>query len=183
MSQPSYSPLRSKLPRKPWIKHAVLQFWHCDSCERLLHEYLDEDCTAEQRELAASPPACCGHPMQPLLPLQSKDSADNPALDYEIVGGLNNNAVKVHWNSAARPPRWIALQTYTGVYLKHISPTKFPPAVFPLSDEDAYAYCDKDVCEQCLYCCKKGCIIYAYTGGSTINFINMDKISHYFMKK
>ncbi|KAF5081565.1 hypothetical protein DSECCO2_108840 [anaerobic digester metagenome] len=184
MSQPPFSPLRCKLPRKPWIKHAVLHFWHCKSCSRLLHEYLSEDHSADSRAASSLAPVCCGQPMQPLLPQTPQGAASLLDIDYEIVGGLNNNAVRVRWNKAAAPPpMWIALQTYTGVYLKHISPKKLPPVVFPLSDEDAYAYCDKDICEQCLYCCKKGCAIYVYTGESGMIVLNMDKVSQYFLHK
>ncbi|QCC85678.1 hypothetical protein DDIC_07275 [Desulfovibrio desulfuricans] len=183
MPQPPFSPLRCKLPRKPWIKHAALQFWHCESCARLLHEYLSEDNTAASLAASSRAPECCGRPLRLLRPQSPQDAANALDLDYEIVGGLNNNAVRVRWNNAATPPLWIALQTYTGVYLKHVSAAKLPPVVFPLSDEDAYAYCDKDVCEQCLYCCKKGCAIYVYTGGSSIYVLNMDKISQYFLQK
>ena len=184
MPQPPFSPLRCKLPRKPWIKHAALQFWHCESCTRLLHEYLSEDNTAASRAMSSHAPVCCGQPMRQLQPQLAQGAENQLDIDYEIVGGLNNNAVRVRWNNATpTPPLWIALQTYTGVYLKHVSPTKRPPLVFPLSDEDAYAYCDKDVCEQCLYCCKKGCAIYVYNGGSTVNILNMDKISQYFLQK
>lgn len=183
MPQPPFSPLRCKLPRKPWIKHAALQFWHCESCARLLHEYLSEDHPAASRAASLLAPECCGQLMQLLQPQSPQDTANELGLDYEIVGGFNNNAVRVRWNRTAPPPLWIALQTYTGVYLKHISPAKQPPVVFPLSDEDAYAYCDKDVCEQCLYCCKKGCAIYVYSGESSLSVLNMDKISQYFLQK
>lgn len=186
-----YSPLRSKLSRKPWIKHAALHFWHCDQCARLLHEYLGEDQTPDPSEISGeistAPPSCCGHPMRILHP-QATDGTPNGTIgalgvDYEIIGGFNNNAVKVHWNRlAVHRPLWIALQTYTGVYLKHIGQAKFPPVIFPLSDEDAYAYCDKAVCEQCYYCCKKGCVIYVYTDEGTLISVKMDKISQYFMK-
>ena len=184
MSQPPFSPLRCKLPRKPWIKHAMLQFWHCKSCARLLHEYISEDHPADSRATSSLAPTCCGQPMQLLLPQSPQGTANSLDIDYEIVGGLNNNAIRARWNTAtATPPVWIALQTYTGVYLKHVSSKKLPPVVFPLSDEDAYAYCDKNVCEQCLYCCKKGCTIYLYIGGSTIITLNMDKISQYFLQQ
>ena len=184
MPQPPFSPLRCKLPRKPWIKHAALQFWHCENCARLLHEYLSEDQGAALGAKASTAPVCCGQTMQQILPQSVQGAANQLDIDYEIVGGFNNNAVKVRWNQAtATPPLWIALQTYTGVYLKHVSPKKLPPLVFPLADEDAYAYCDKDTCEQCLYCCKKGCAIYVYTGGSNIITLNMDKISQYFLQK
>lgn len=184
MPQPPFSPLRCKLPRKPWIKHAVLHFWHCKNCARLLHEYLSEDHSAVTCTAPSPAPECCGHPMQLLQPQPVQGATNLLNLDYEIVGGFNNNAIRVRWNTATdTPPLWIALQTYTGVYLKHISPTKLPPVVFPLADEDAYAYCDKDVCEQCLYCCKKGCTIYAYTGEHIMITLTMDKISQYFLQK
>lgn len=105
-------------------------------------------------------------------------------VDYDIVGGFNDNAVKVYWNATAvSRPVWIALQTYTGVYLKHVPPAKMPPLTFPLSDEDAYTYCDRSVCEKCLYCCKKGCVLYLYMGERTLAALPLDKIAAYFRNK
>lgn len=179
----SYSPLRSKLSRKPWIKNAFLRFWRCEQCARLLHEYFGEDYAPASDAATAEAPSCCGQHMQLLHPETTNNAAEALDIHYEIIGGLNNNAVKVHWSLlATHRPRWIALQTYTGVYLKHIGLAKLPPVIFPLSDEDAYAYCDKAICEQCYYCCKKGCIIYIYTDVGALLSIKMDKISKYFMK-
>ena len=42
--------------------------------------------------------------------------------------------------------QWIALKTFTGSQLKYVLPKKRSPLLFALADEDAYVYCDKDVC-------------------------------------
>ena len=104
-------------------------------------------------------------------------------LSYDLVGGFNSNAVKVRWtHNAVLRPRWMALQTYTGVYCKQVPAPKLPPVVFPLADEDAYTYCDRDVCEKCLYCCKKGCAIYAVLEDGRALFLPLNEVSAYFQR-
>ena len=34
------------------------------------------------------------------------------------------------------------------------------PLLFALADEDAYVYCDKDVCLECTFMCKRGFVFY-----------------------
>ena len=174
MNKNEFGPLRCKLPRKPWLKRAEVRFYHCPRCGRVLHEYIPEH--PRQETPAPSLPLCCAGSMTPL-------AARPPRADlrYDITGGFNNNAVKAVWDGVS--PLWILLQTYTGIYLKHIPPEKRPPVVFPLADEDAYAYCDRDVCEKCLYCCKKGCILYFYFGEEKLCALPLDQISEYFRRK
>ena len=45
---------------------------------------------------------------------------------------------------------------------KYVTPKKWPPVVFALADEDAFAYCDKNPCVQCTFRCKREFEIYAY---------------------
>lgn len=174
MSGHEFGPLRCKLPRKPWLKHAAALFYHCARCGRVLHEYIPE--CPRQEPPSSSPPLCCGAPMTPLA--AARPRAD---LRYDITGGFNNNAIRAVWEGT--PPLWILLQTYTGVYFKQLPPQKKPPVVFPLSDEDAYAYCDRDVCEKCLYCCKKGCILYFHFAEDSLYALPLDQISEYFRRK
>ncbi len=83
--------------------------------------------------------------MEQLQPITAAEVEDRFKLNYQIMGGLNNNCVKIDWRSvdSTCKPRWFALKTFTGVMTKYVSPKKWPPIVFALADEDAFAYCDK----------------------------------------
>ncbi|MGI5978663.1 MAG: hypothetical protein ACOX66_04085 [Oscillospiraceae bacterium] len=85
---------------------------------------------------------------------------DENALRYDIVGGLNENCVRVFWTEDK--PQWLCLRTYTGVQYMDLSAKKRPPAVFALAGDDAYAYCDKNPCEMCSFRCKNGFVLYAF---------------------
>ena len=78
--------------------------------------------------------------------------------DYRILGGFNSNAVECSWRISDDRFRiqWIALKTFTGSQLKYVLPKKRSPLLFALADEDAYVYCDKDVCLECTFMCKRG---------------------------
>lgn len=88
---------------------------------------------------------------------------DSFKLSYDIVGGFARNAVRVFWEAKDEDhsPRWIGLQTLTGMQLKWVSSRKHSSAVFALAGEDAYSYCDKDPCETCPFRCKRGFTVFA----------------------
>lgn len=90
--------------------------------------------------------------------------ADNDSfkLSYDIVGGFSRNAVRVFWEAEDEDhsPRWIGLQTFTGMQLKWVSSHKNSSEVFALAGEDAYSYCDKDPCETCPFRCKRGFTVF-----------------------
>ena len=56
-------------------------------------------------------------------------------------------------------------------------PKKFPPLVFALAAEDAFAYCNKIPCEECAFRCKSGFELYALIEGVGIVKRSMDRIS------
>ena len=72
---------------------------------------------------------------------------------------------------------WVALKTFTGMQLKYVMPKKFPPLLFALADEDAFAYCNKIPCEECAFRCKSGFVFYANIKGLGIVRMSMDRIS------
>lgn len=127
----------------------------------------------EFRDAGAEAPLCCGQPMEALAAKPAP-----PGFGYEVAGGFNNNAVLASW--PADPPAWILLQTFTGACLKLLPPGKKKPVVFPLADEDAYAYCGRLQCRKCLYNCKKGCVLYFYMGDRSLYFLPLDEIDEYF---
>ena len=107
-----------------------------------------------------------------------------PGLDveYKIVGGFNNSAVQVFWKTETpqERPEWIMLKTFTGGYIKYVGEKKNPPLVFPLSDEDAYVYCDRQECERCVFRCKLGFVLYLYFVWQGLVEVPLDRMSEYF---
>lgn len=85
-------------------------------------------------------------------------------LKYQIFGGFNNNAIRVDLTelvSKGHEITWIGLMTFTGFQFKYILPSK-KEIIFSLADEDAYVYCNKNPCEECVFKCKNGFKLYLY---------------------
>jgi hypothetical protein len=126
--------------------------------------------------------ACCGQPTEYLFPKNASEIAHLIEIDYKIVGGFNQNAVEVSWRAleGALKPEWILLKTFTGGYIKYLTSEKRSPMVFPLADEDAYVYCDRKVCQRCVFRCKKGFVICVYMDSLGLYQLPLDKMSDYF---
>ncbi len=176
MAQQEFSPLRSRSARKPWPECPDITIYQCQKCSHILHS------------LSNSPPERapdhCDTPMIQLEPLHLTDLPSDFGIDYKIIGGFNNSAVQLFWNikNPQSKPDWILLKTFTGSYLKYIPEHKKSPAVFPLSDEDAYVYCDRDICEECLFRCKRGFIIYLFINKIGLVEIPLERMANYFHK-
>lgn len=170
MPAQEYSPRRSRTSRKPWPECPDIVIYRCAKCGMLLQNLGYGE--------PPEPPVCCGEAAERLKPFQP---GANPELEarYRIVGGLNNSAVEVFWSGEARP-EWIMLKTFTGSYIRYLTEKKRPPMVFPLADEDAYVYCDRPVCEQCVFRCKRGFVIYIYYKEYGLLEMPMDEMSGYF---
>ena len=113
------------------------------------------------------PPRAVAGPWSSWEATAARELPPGIVLDYAIVGGYNNNAVKLVWD-IDRPGcslAWAALKTFTGVQLSYVMPKKRSPLVFALADEDAYAYCDEDPCLECIFMCKRGFVFLAYVEG------------------
>lgn len=121
--------------------------------------------------------------MEQLKPLQLAEVSPEINVDYKIVGGFNHSAVQVFWETSQpeENPEWVLLKTFTGGYLKYLTPKKQPPMVFPLSDEDAYVYCDTGICKECLFRCKRGFILYLYIKTRGLLEVPLEKMSDYFI--
>lgn len=171
MIEQEFSPLRSRATRKPWPQCPDVVIYRCSHCGKL-YQLLDYDKPVEE-------PVCCETPMKILNPIPLKEVSSDINIDYQIVGGHNQNAVQVFWeeNRLEDKPEWILLKTYTGGYIKYMTPKKLPPMVFPLSDEDAYVYCDEKVCLQCVFRCKRGFMIYVYIKSIGLIEVPLDKMN------
>ncbi|NLI13470.1 hypothetical protein [Pelotomaculum propionicicum] len=173
MAEQEFGPLRSREARKPWPECPDIVIYRCGHCGRLYQGL--------GYSMPAQAPACCGSPMEQLKPLRLEDVSPEITVDYQIVGGYNQNAVQVFWE-AKQPedsPEWILLKTFTGSYIKYVTAKKRPPVVFALADEDAYVYCDNSPCLQCIFRCKRGFMIYLYIKTKGLLEIPLEKMSSY----
>jgi hypothetical protein len=149
-----YSPFRSTVTYKPKQQGPEIDIYYCIHCGKSFQ-------ALGYGEHGA--PVCCGEPASQLEAICNESAPEEFRIDYSIVGGLNNDAIKVRWNRHAEiQPQWFMLRTFTGSYLRYVTPKKKPPMIFPMADEDSYVYCNKTVCEKCTFRCKKGFVIYAY---------------------
>lgn len=169
-----FGPLRSRAARKPWPECPDIVIYRCNHCGKL---YQGVGYDMPVRELA-----CCGAPMERLKALQLEDVSPEISIDYKIVGGFNQSAVQVFWEigQLEDKPEWVLLKTFTGSYLKYVTAKKRPPMVFPLADEDAYVYCNRSNCQECVFRCKRGFIIYLYMKTRGLLEVPLEKMSDYF---
>jgi len=174
MSVQEFGPLRSRASRKPWPECPDIVIYRCNQCARLYQRLGYEEPAQEL--------VCCGIPMELLRPHRPEDMLPDIDVDYKIVGGFNQNAVQVFWKTklAEDNPEWILLRTFTGSYIRYLTAKKIAPMVFPLADEDAYVYCDNDVCRRCVFRCKRGFILYVYFKSKGLLEIPLDRIAEYF---
>ena len=158
-------PRRYLASSKPRIERVPVSFFRCPVCGTVLRGTLlaGKDC-----ELF-----CCGEKAERLIPRPAEELPEDVGLSYDIVGGLNENCVRVFWTG--KSPDWLYLETFTGGTHRDIK--KRPPAVFALAGEDAYAYCDKDPCEKCSFRCKNGFVLYAFFEGLGLYSLPLNQIA------
>lgn len=186
-----YSVTRTHATWKPRVSAAHVPYYRCAECGAVvggIDGAVDITMTNDgERSLIFEPPyahvslqlSCCGKPMELLEPIPAEDVEDRFKFNYQICGGLNNNAIKVEWRSidASCALRWVSLKTFRGIMTKYVEPKKWPPLVFALSDEDAFAYCDKDPCEECTFRCKSGMELYAYVENLGLVTMSVDRMA------
>lgn len=117
---------------------------------------------------------CCGHPLTKLLPCQDKQQIADHQMQYFIFGGPEHNTIRVEVADAGHPMteehhiEWIFLYTYQGGQMKYLPSGKRAKAaaMFSMAEEDAYAFCGREICrmgwEPCHFQCKRGHAAYAY---------------------
>lgn len=180
------SPTRSKASWKPRVIDTPLTFLRCKHCGRV---FLQEDSATPIENpgkgrdrisiLPYEPPTdpiiCHGDPMEPIPMVEWDDVRDRIDLEHETTGGVNSNAMLIHWEVLEEgcEPRWVCLKTFTGHQTKYITPDKKEPLVFAFADEDAFAYCHDIPCRECVFRCKSGFEIYVYV--EKIGIIHADR--------
>lgn len=182
MIEQTFSARRCRDTRKPREKECPdVTFYRCSVCGALFavtqgrkKENMDSLAAADQKEVI-----CCGQRAEGLVSALPETAEDFLKITYQIVGGYNDNAVKVSWTvrDPAYQPEWVYLKTFTGGYLKYIRDTKRSPLVFALADTDAFAYCDEDPCLECVFRCKRGFVIYVYGEKTGLIEIPLDKMN------
>lgn len=172
MAEQRFGPRRCRDTRKPLAGQCPrVWFYRCDVCGALFPaSFPGEEGAGGGREII-----CCGEKAEELLPVDVQDSEAAAAVTYKIVGGYNDNAIRVSWKGMT--PEWIYLKTFTGGYLKYVAKGKRPPVVFALADTDAFAYCDEDPCLECVFRCKRGFVIYAYSREAGFIQVPIDKMT------
>ena len=173
MIKQAFGPRRCRATRKPSVQCPEVVFYRCKSCG-MIHQRIGRG----QSEALVT---CCGERMEVLTPVPVTEIRPGGDITYQIVGGYNENAVKVSWKfiDPGQELEWLYLKTYTGGYMKYIIPGKRPPVVFALADEDAFCYCDEDPCLECTFWCKRGFIIYGSVKGLGLFEAPLDKASAY----
>lgn len=115
---------------------------------------------------------CCGEEIGPLVVTRDPAVIQSHKMDFVVFGGFEHNALRITIDDGLHPMQrghrieWVYLHTYQGGQLKYLPEGGLSVVNFALADEDAYVYCDRDVClmgqEYCQFECKRGMIVYAY---------------------
>ena len=144
-------PCRYLYTQKPRVTRESVSFFRCEKCKTVLRGWPTDGCKANI--------VCCGEPMKRLMPKTLEELPTGRKLSYQILGGLNENCAKISWSG--EQPLWLYLETFSGGQYMELGGKKRYSAVFAFAGEDAYAYCDKDPCQQCSFNCKNGFVLYA----------------------
>lgn len=163
-------PNRCMASTKPRRTRPDMRFLRCEKCGAFFVDPPSEKGATEEIKISC----CCGVPMTRLEPFPISELPAAQRIDYEIVGALNENAIRVRWGSLR--PSWLWLETFRGGQYLVPGPKDWK-AVFALAGDDAYAYCDKDPCEQCSFRCKNGFVLYAWLEGRGLGMLPLNRIA------
>ena len=185
----SYSVTRAKTTWKPRVIEEDLPLFFCRHCNTVFAGIASSDSATYigtgrsplflPPYLSSQKPQCCGFDMAMSTYIKPDDLPKSISLDYLFIGGQNNSSLKILWSIFHDKHRieWILLKTFTGMQVKYIQPGKRSPIVFAFADEDAYAYCDKDPCEECVFRCKRGFVAYVSVTHLGVVRMPLDRMS------
>ena len=165
-----FGPRRSRETRKPEVVCPPLFFYICRHCGNIY-----QSITENKNFL----PQCCGSSMERMHPCDASTMSSKISIYYKIIGGYNENAVKVSWQShqADINVAWLYLRTFTGGMLKYVTNLQKSSFTFALADEDAYVYCDEDPCLECTFRCKRGFEIYVALTNNFLIKLPLEKMT------
>ena len=115
---------------------------------------------------------CCGKRLEQLVPCTDQPVCEEHKIGYCIFGGFEHNTIRVEVDEGHHPMseehriEWIYLRTFQGGQMKYLGVKGESATLFAMANEDAYAFCGREVChmgwEHCLFQCKRGHVAYAY---------------------
>lgn len=162
---------RMRNSTQPAFRTAEPQFFICPDCQCL---FIQSRPVSHHSQIA-----CCGNPLTALIPenlsasrsiKEHLNASHQPKIT--ISGGFSANVATVEVGEGKHPMtgdhaiRWIYLHTFMGGQIKYLKPEEPPSATFSLSGDDAFVYCDRNICKMgnahCLFNCKRGFAAYAY---------------------
>lgn len=158
--------LRCRISHRPAFQFQEPVFFRCGRCGNVLVGHAPLSDTRPTRYEAS----CCGFPMD-LLEARGTDRVLTHNLSFTVFGGFEHNALELHFGtrdatSVSHDIEWVYLHTFQGGQLKRPSSPSCQMVRFAFADNDAYVYCNREVCrmshEPCQFECKRGFVVYAY---------------------
>ncbi|MFX3619425.1 MAG: desulfoferrodoxin family protein [Sporolactobacillus sp.] len=150
------------ISKRPDMISEEPRFFICNHCHNLV---IQEKSSSNQTLFQ-----CCGQTMNNLSPHSTDEDGKENIPILKFTGGISvqHAAVveigEIHPHPMTRKHHieWVYLRTAQGGQLKYLTLNQYPQITFALSDEDAYAYCNRSVCKDCVFHCKRGFAAYAY---------------------
>ncbi len=114
---------------------------------------------------------CCGQPAQQLTVNHEDVCSESHLPVITFTGGLKASAAQISVGIEPHPMteehhiEWVYLQTRKGGQFQYLGVEQKPKVTFALTGQDAYAYCDRQICKMgkgCKFKCKQGFVVYAY---------------------
>lgn len=164
-SEEHYS-TRCRISHRPPFQTETPIFFRCGSCGALTVV------STRPRTGALPKFSCCGQALEPLEVCRDEAVLQDHRLAFTVFGGFEHSAVRITVDGGGHPMadghriEWMYLRTFQGGQLKFLPAGTRSIAHFSLADDDAYVYCDRDICrmgrEHCQFACKRGMEVYAY---------------------
>lgn len=154
----------TRVEPRPEIVSGEPKFLICNSCGNLVIQ--------ERSEKQNVKISCCNMPMKELTPNSIDLYSEEHIPIITFTGGFERNAANVKFGKIPHPMtkdhhiEWVYLRTSEGGQFKRMKLNKEPEANFSMADDDAYAYCNRPICNMgrrhCNFKCKRGFAAYIY---------------------
>lgn len=161
---------RCLISHRPPFRTKDPQFYRCPVCGSVTVRNIPSGAHKIHHE--AVPVQCCGEPAELLIPLEGERTPEGHQIDFTVFGGLDGNAVRIAVDDGYHPMQgehrieWAYFRTFSGGQLKFLPASGRAVVTFAFADEDAYVYCNRDICrmgkEHCQFTCKRGNAVYVY---------------------
>lgn len=157
------------MSHSPGYRTEEPEFYRCKICKTVQVRLRPAGVSGQAGE---NPGTCCKEPLEKLVPCTEQALCEAHPVRYCIFGGFEHNTIRVevaegyHPMGADHRIEWIYLRTFQGGQMKYLGTKGEAAALFSMANEDAYAFCGREVCrmgwEHCLFQCKRGHVAYAY---------------------